>query len=76
LRKGEDGLLRLAGGADAPADPEVHLAPGAVEGSNVNVVDAMVNMISAARQFEYQMKLMQSAEQNDQHAAQLLATPR
>ncbi|MBC7376944.1 MAG: flagellar basal-body rod protein FlgF [Burkholderiaceae bacterium] len=76
LRKGEDGLLRLAGGADAPADPEVRIAPGAVEGSNVNVVDAMVNMISAARQFEYQMKLMQSAEQNDQHAAQLLASPR
>lgn len=72
LRKSADGLLRIASGEDAPADPEVRLAAGALEGSNVSVVDAMVQMIAAARQFETQMKLLQSAEQNDQRAAQLL----
>ncbi len=46
--------------------------PGALEGSNVNTVDALVGMISAARQFETQMKLIQVAEANDRSAAQLL----
>jgi flagellar basal-body rod protein FlgF len=76
LRKGPDGLLRLAAGEDAPADPEVRITAGSLEGSNVNVVEAMVGMIAAARQFETQMKLLQSAEQNDQRAAQLLAPTR
>ncbi len=76
LRKGDDGLLRMATGEDAPADPEVRVASGSLEGSNVNVVEAMVGMISASRQFETQMKLLQTAEQNDQRAAQLLAPAR
>jgi flagellar basal-body rod protein FlgF len=76
LRKGDDGLLRMATGEDAPADPQVRVAAGALEGSNVNVVEAMVGMIAAARQFETQMKLLQNAEQNDQRGAQLLAPAR
>ena len=46
---------------------------GALEGSNVNVVEAMVDMISLARQFDMQMKLLQNAENNDGKAAQLLS---
>ncbi|GAB3667203.1 flagellar basal-body rod protein FlgF [Ramlibacter alkalitolerans] len=76
LRKGDDGLLRMASGEDAPADPAVRLGSGALEGSNVNVVEAMVGMIAAARQYETQMKLLQNAEQNDQRASQLLAPAR
>jgi flagellar basal-body rod protein FlgF len=76
LRKGDDGLLRLEGGEEAPADPNVRLAAGALEGSNVNVVEAMVGMIAAARQYDTQMKLLQTAEQNDQRASQLLAPAR
>lgn len=76
LVKGDDGLLRLDTGEDAPVDPAVRVVAGALEGSNVNVVEAMVGMISAARQFETQMKLLQNAEQNDQRAAQLLAPAR
>jgi hypothetical protein len=49
LRKGADGLMRMAGGDDAPADPTVRVADGAVEGSNVNPVDSMVGLIAAAR---------------------------
>lgn len=76
LRKGNDGMLRMATGEDAPADENVRVAAGAIEGSNVNVVESMVGMISASRQFETQMKLLQNAEQNDQRAAQLLAPAR
>jgi flagellar basal-body rod protein FlgF len=52
------------------------IASSALEGSNVNIVEAMVGMIAASRQFETQMKLLQTAEQNDQRAAQLLAPAR
>jgi flagellar basal-body rod protein FlgF len=73
LVRGDDGLFRLKGGNPAPADPDVMLVSGALESSNVNVVDEMVNMISLARQFDMQMKLLQHAENNDGKAAQLLS---
>lgn len=73
LEKSADGLVRVKGGGEADADSTVRVADGAVEGSNVNVVEAMVGMIQVSRQFEMQMKLMQNAEQNEQRAAQLLA---
>ncbi|MCZ4306642.1 flagellar basal-body rod protein FlgF [Zoogloeaceae bacterium G21618-S1] len=74
LRRGEDGLFRTASGAPAPADEAVQVAGGYLEGSNVNVVDQMVNMISLARQFEMQTQLLRKAETNDQVATKLLTT--
>ena len=44
-----------------------------LEGSNVNSVEAMIGMIQTARQFEAQVKLIQSAETNDKTASQLLS---
>jgi len=73
LVRGDDGLFRLKDGSPADADPNVTLISGALESSNVNVVDEMVNMISLARQFDMQMKLLQHAENNDGKAAQLLS---
>jgi flagellar basal-body rod protein FlgF len=72
LERGNDGLFRVRGGAPAAADANVHLASGALESSNVNAVDAMVTMISLARQFDMQMKMLQNAETNARQAAQLL----
>ncbi|MBZ0068740.1 MAG: flagellar basal-body rod protein FlgF [Thiobacillus sp.] len=71
--RGDDGLFRMKDGKPAPVDPNVMLIGGSLESSNVNVVDEMVNMISLARQFEMQMKLLQHAENNDGKAAQLLS---
>ncbi len=73
LVRGNDGLFRLNDGATAEADAKVALASGAVESSNVNVVNEMVNMISLARQYDMHMKLLQNAESNDTKATQLLA---
>jgi flagellar basal-body rod protein FlgF len=73
LTRGDDGLFRVKGGGDADADPNVAVAGAALEGSNVNVVDAMVNMISLARQFDLQMSMMKNAENNEAKAGQLLA---
>lgn len=73
LVRGPDGLFRLRSGQPAPADETVKLTSGTLEGSNVNVTDAMVNLISLSRQFEMQMKMMQTADTNAQRADQLLS---
>ncbi|HRE15499.1 MAG TPA: flagellar basal body rod C-terminal domain-containing protein, partial [Rhodocyclaceae bacterium] len=46
---------------------------GNLEGSNVNVTDAMVNLISLSRQFEMQIKLLQTADTNARAADQILS---
>jgi flagellar basal-body rod protein FlgF len=72
LLKGADGMLRARDGLDAAPDANVRVLGGAIETSNVNAVDSMVNMITLSRQFELQVKAMRSAEENDQAALQLL----
>jgi flagellar basal-body rod protein FlgF len=72
LVRGGDGLFRLASGASAEIDPNVALASGALEGSNVNVVEEMISMISLARQFDLQMQLLSNAQKNATQASQIL----
>lgn len=75
IARGDDGLFRLRPGAQAPQqDANVRVVAGALEGSNVNPVEAMVDMIANARRFEMQMKMIQGADSNDQRANQLLST--
>ncbi|MES2563836.1 MAG: flagellar basal-body rod protein FlgF [Pseudomonadota bacterium] len=71
--RGDDGIFRVRGGVAADADASVKLHSGALEGSNVNAVEAMVSMIALARQFDLQMKMLQNADGNDRQATQLLA---
>jgi flagellar basal-body rod protein FlgF len=73
LVRGADGLFRLQSGQPAPVDERVSVTAGTLEGSNVNVTDAMVNLISLSRQFEMQMKMIQTADTNAQRADQLLS---
>jgi flagellar basal-body rod protein FlgF len=73
LQRGTDGLFRATDGNDLDADPNARLQAGALEGSNVSPVETMVAMIAAARQFEQQMKSLQTAEQREQAAARLLS---
>jgi len=72
LTRGTDGLFRGADG-DLPADTTARVQDGALEGSNVSSVETMVAMITAARQFEAQMKMLQTAEGNEKSASQLLS---
>jgi len=71
MQRGTDGLFR-AGEGDLAADPAARLQSGSLEGSNVNAIESMVAMIAAARQFEQQMKALQTAEQKEQSATKLL----
>ncbi len=72
LTRGVDGLFRGTDG-DLSADTTARLQDGALEGSNVSAVETMVAMIAAGRQFEQQMKLLQTAERQEQVAAKLLS---
>lgn len=73
LKRSEDGLFRAPDRAPLPQDQDARLQDGMLEGSNVNPIEAMVGMIAVAREFEVQMRLLQTAERDDQTAAQLLS---
>ncbi len=73
LERGGDGLFRLKSGTTAPADEKVEVASGNLEGSNVNTVEAMVTMISLARKFDMQMKMLQNTDSNAQRASQIMS---
>ena len=73
LKRSDDGLFRTTTGNPLPNDPNARMLAGALEGSNVNPVECMVGMIAASRQFEQQIKLLQTAEANDKSAGQLLS---
>ena len=74
LVKGPDGLFRLQEeGAIAPPDSSVTLKSGHLEGSNVNITKTLVNMIELARQYEMQVNVIKSAEENADTAAQMMS---
>lgn len=62
IQRREDGLFELKSGEIAQQDITVGVMNGAVEGSNVNAVDEMVNMIGLQRHYEMQVKLMKKAD--------------
>ena len=72
LAKGADGLLHLAGGASADADPGVQLASQALEASNVNPSTELVRMIGLSRQYEMQVRSIKTAEDNADASLKLL----
>ncbi|MFC7287751.1 flagellar basal-body rod protein FlgF [Herminiimonas glaciei] len=73
LERSSDGIFVTKDRLPADVDANVGVISGAIEGSNVNVVDAMVNMISLARQFELNMKMLKDADSNAAKADQFLA---
>lgn len=73
LERGGDGLFRLAGGQPAQADESLRIIPGFVEKSNVSPAEAMTAMISNARQFEMQMKVIQNASTNEERGNSILS---
>lgn len=72
LTKGEDGLVRTRDGSLAVADIDVQLVSGAIEGSNVSAIKSMVKMIELSRQYEMQIKMMKTAEENDAATTQMM----
>jgi flagellar basal-body rod protein FlgF len=73
LQKGDDGLLRLKDGTAAETDPGVTLTSGMLESSNVNAAQSLINMIELQRLYEFQVRSMNSSDQNEQTAEQLMS---
>ncbi|RHW18479.1 flagellar basal body rod protein FlgF [Sphingomonas gilva] len=70
--KGIDGHFRVEGGGALPSDPDARLTAGALEGSNVNATQALVDMIDASRAWETQIKLLSTAREIDDAGAKLM----
>ena len=79
VQRGDDGIFRLSAESQATrgpvlqADPTLRVMLGVLEGSNVNAVAAMSDMIASARRFEMQMKAISSVDDNAGRANQLLS---
>ena len=72
LIKGKDGLFRSHDGQVIPADIDVNIESGMIEGSNVNAISEMISLIDHQRQFEMQIKLMKTAEEIDKSSTSLM----
>lgn len=73
MTKSEDGLFRaLDVEGELPADGNVTLISGFVEGSNVSAVHELTSMLSLSRQYELQVKLMSASKDMSESSARLL----
>ena len=74
VRKDSTGMLVPAeeGVAQLPVDETVTVNSGFLESSNVNPIHELTEILSLARQFELEVRMMKTAEANDEAATQLL----
>jgi len=73
--KGLDNLLHVRGGGALPQDADAKLASGSLEQSNVNMTQALVDMIENQRSYEVQASLLKQAKDMDEGAASLMRMP-
>ena len=73
--KGLDNLLRVRGGGVLPDDLDATVQTGALEGSNVNMTEALVDMIENQRAYEVQANLLKEARTMDEGGASLMRMP-
>ncbi|MGM0769820.1 MAG: flagellar basal body rod protein FlgF [Pseudomonadota bacterium] len=76
LEKGEDGYIRRkpdqALDGPEPPDAALRVASGFLESSNVNAVEEMIANLQLSRQYEMQVKVMTTANENSEASARLL----
>jgi flagellar basal-body rod protein FlgF len=75
VRKGLDGLFRVENAGALPSDPEARVVPRSLEGSNVEVSQALISMIEASRSWEGQVNLITQARDMDTAATDLMRLP-
>jgi flagellar basal-body rod protein FlgF len=73
--KGLDNLMHVKGGGVLPEDLDARVTAGALEQSNVNLTQAMVDMIENQRSYEVQANLLKEAKNMDESAASLMRMP-
>lgn len=73
LAKGIDSFLKVPNGGVLPPDPTARLQPGALEMSNVETADTLVQMIEAQRAFEQRARIIMTAGELDEAGSGLMA---
>jgi flagellar basal-body rod protein FlgF len=73
IERRPDGLFKTKQGGDATADVNLHIVSGYLEGSNVNLIESMVNMINMGRSFETHMNMIKKADDNSAKASQIMS---
>jgi flagellar basal-body rod protein FlgF len=73
LAKGIDSFLKVPNGGVLPPDTTARLTPGALEMSNVETADTLVQMIEAQRAFEQRAKIIATAGTLDEAGSGLMA---
>lgn len=73
--KGVDGLFRVENGGILPSDPQARLTPRSLESSNVQMSQALIDMIDASRAWDTQLNLITTAREIDTSAADLMRLP-
>lgn len=76
LSKGQDALFYLNGNGKAPVDNNVTLLPGALEGSNVNAIETMTQLIDLTRSYQVHTNFMRTISENTAKLNQLLDVTR
>ncbi|MES2753275.1 MAG: flagellar basal-body rod protein FlgF [Pseudomonadota bacterium] len=74
-KKGLDNLLHVEAGGTLPEDLDAQIQSAALEGSNVDLTQALVDMIENQRAYEVQANLLKEAKDMDQSAASLMRMP-
>ncbi|KAA0876584.1 flagellar basal body rod protein FlgF [Nitrincola tapanii] len=70
--KGPDGLMRTDDRVPLPPLLNASVRSGYLETSNVNAVEELTAIIGLSRQYEIQVKMMKTAEENSSAAARIL----
>jgi flagellar basal-body rod protein FlgF len=73
--KGLDNLLHVKGGGVLPEDMDAKVQSGALEQSNVNLTQSLVDMIENQRSYEVQANLLKEAKTMDESSASLMRMP-
>ena len=71
LTKQDDGLIHSSNDIE-DLDPNIRVQAGFLESSNVSAVGELTAIMSLARQFEMQIKMMQTVSENAQSSARIL----
>lgn len=72
IAKAVDGLFRVVGDGVLPADLDARVTTGALEQSNVNSAQMLVEMIENQRSFDMRTKLLTTAKDLDEGGAALM----
>ena len=72
IEKDLTGVFRVPGGGVLPLDEDARVMTGALEQSNVDPSQVLVEMVEAQRLYDMRTKLVATAKELDEQGAQLM----